>query len=126
MPWVKLDDNFFSHPKVVAAGTEAVGLYVMALTYSAHHLTDGHVPLGWVREKAGSKMRKLVAALLAAPPGFDHALWEEHEAGWVIHDYLEYNPPREHVERERADLSAKRSDAGKKGAEARWGARQAA
>jgi hypothetical protein len=108
MPWVKLDDSFFSHPKVVAAGTEAVGLYVMALTYSAHHLTDGHVAAAWVKEKAGPKARKLVAALTEPPTGFECALWERNGTGWVIHDYLDYNPSRAEIMKKRkADTERK-------------------
>jgi hypothetical protein len=108
MPWVKLDDSFFSHPKVVTAGTEAIGLYVMALTYSAHHLTDGHVPAGWVKEKAGPKARKLAAALTEPPSGFEHGLWDLNGTGWVIHDYLDYNPSRESI------LAKRRTDSERK------------
>lgn len=48
MPWVKLDDSFYSHPKVVAAGAEAVGLYVMALTRMAQAEAPA-VDTDWVR-----------------------------------------------------------------------------
>lgn len=102
MPWVKLDDSFHSHPKVVGAGTEAVGLYVLALTYSSHHLTDGHVPLAWVRQAAGAKARKLAGRLV------EHGLWTENGTGWVIHDYHEYQPTREQVQaRRRKDSERK-------------------
>jgi hypothetical protein len=103
MPWVRLDDSFYSHPKVVSAGAEAVGLYVMALTYASHHLTDGHVPAAWVREKVGAKTRKLTAALV------EHSLWSENGTGWVIHDYLEYNPSRESIEDKRRKDAARKS-----------------
>lgn len=114
MPWVKLDDSFFSHPKVVNAGTEAIGLYVLGLTYSSHHLTDGHVPGAWVRQAVGSKEKRLTAALV------EHGLWAENGTGWLIHDYLEYQPSREQAEAQRAEVSSARSQAGKRGAAARW------
>lgn len=103
MPWVKLDDSFYSHPKVVAAGAEAVGLYVMALTYASHHLTDGHVPSAWVREKVGARAAKLASSLV------EHALWSENGTGWVIHDYLDYNPSRESVVEKRRKDSARKA-----------------
>jgi hypothetical protein len=102
MPWVKLDDSFYSHPKVVAAGVEAVGLYVMALTYCSHHLTDGHVPAGWVKEKVGGRARKLAGALV------EHSLWEQNGSGWLIHDYLDFNPARASIlEKRRKDSERK-------------------
>lgn len=91
MSWVKLDDSFFSHPKVVNAGTEAIGLYVLGLTYSSHHLTDGHVPAAWVKQAVGAKVAKLTGALV------EHGLWELNGTGWLIHDYLIYNPNRTDV-----------------------------
>ena len=105
MSWVRLDDSFFSHPKIVTAGTEAVGLYVIALTYSSHHLTDGHVPAAWVRQAAGAKATKLADALV------EQGLWTENGAGWVIHDYLDYNPSRQKVLEKRA-ADSRRKGAG--------------
>ena len=40
MSWVKIDDQFFMHPKVIAAGRDARDLYLAALTYTAGQLTD--------------------------------------------------------------------------------------
>ena len=33
MPWVKLDDHFFRHPKVIAAGRDARDLFLAGLCY---------------------------------------------------------------------------------------------
>jgi hypothetical protein len=89
--WVKLDDSFFCHPKVVSVGAEASGLYVWGLTYSAHNLTDGHVPAAWVRQAVGGRAKKLSGLLV------EHGLWSENGAGWLIHDYDKYNPSRERI-----------------------------
>jgi hypothetical protein len=91
MPWVRLDDSFFCHPKAVEAGVEACGLYVWALTYSAHNLTDGHVPGAWVKQAVGARARRLAARLIA------QGLWVENGTGYVIHDYLDFNPSRASV-----------------------------
>ena len=98
MPWFRLDDSFHSHPKVIAAGNEAVGLYVRCGTYAAQHLTDGfiaeHVALLY-----GS--RELTDALVRTK------LWRRARGGWLMPDYLDYNPGREAV-----DANQKSNDAG--------------
>ncbi|WP_330349738.1 hypothetical protein [Streptomyces sp. NBC_00582] len=109
MPWFVVDDNAHSHPKLIAAGNAALGLWLRAGSYAAQHLTDGIVP-GVVAKMYGSKPQ--IAKLLAV------GLW--HEAGhtcphpkckqpapgdYYMHDYLApYNPSRAEVteKRERA------------------------
>lgn len=92
MPWFRLDDSFHSHPKVIAVGNEAVGLYVRCGTYAAQHLTDGLVPEHVVL-LYGS--RELADTLVRAK------LWRRTRGGWQIHDYLAYNPSKEQVQRDR-------------------------
>ena len=91
MSWVKLDDNFFTHPKVVAVGAEASGLYVWALAYCSRHLTDGRVPRGWVQQAVGRRTTKLAELLV------EQGLWEENGTGWLVHDYLDYQPTRDAI-----------------------------
>ena len=43
MPWVKFDDQFNNHPKVLEAGPLAVALHMRALIYCGQYLTDGVV-----------------------------------------------------------------------------------
>lgn len=92
MPWFRLDDSFHSHPKVIAAGNEAVGLYVRCGTHAAEHLTDGFVG----KETVALYGDDALAAKLTGV-----RLWHRARGGWTIHDYLDYNPSREQVERER-------------------------
>jgi hypothetical protein len=71
MPWVRLDDAFHAHPKLAALGARtlpAVGLYVIALTWSSTYLTDGLVPDGQLRKLGGTTA--LARALVEA------GLWE--------------------------------------------------
>jgi hypothetical protein len=113
MPFAALEDDFHSNPKVIAAGNEGAGLYARALSYCGAYLTDGKVPKKWAAQAAGSRRtlpRKLV----------DVGLWRDEGDHFVIPDYLTYNPPREYVMAKRAELSQKRSEAGKLGARARW------
>jgi hypothetical protein len=104
VPWFRLDDSFHSHPKVIAAGNEAVGLFVRCGTYAAQHLTDGFVP---------EHVALLYGSAALADSLVKAKLWRRTRGGWQIHDYLKYNPTREAVENERkaaADRQRRRRD----------------
>lgn len=92
MPWFRLDDAFHSHPKVIAAGNEAIGLFVRCGTYAAEHLTDGFIP-------------EHVVLLYGSPALADTLvrakLWRRTRGGWRMPDYLDYNPSKEAVDKER-------------------------
>jgi hypothetical protein len=111
MTWVKLDDQFPSHPKMVLAGGDAAWLHVCALCYCGQHLTDGRFPKAIVGRLSDRKKPLELATRLVEVGAWDD-LGDEYE----IHDYLEHNPSRAQVLEERA----KRSAAGKRGAEKRW------
>lgn len=93
MPWFRLDDSFDSHPKVMAAGNEAVGLFVRCGTYCARHLTDGFIPEN-IALLYGSP--ELVETLVRTK------LWRRARGGWRMPDYLAYNPSAQTVDNERA------------------------
>jgi hypothetical protein len=93
MPWFRLDDSFDTHPKVIAAGNEATGLFVRCGTYCARHLTDGFIP-EHVALLYGSP--ELAESLVRAK------LWRRVRGGWRMPDYLEYNPSHQQVDTERA------------------------
>jgi|SRR5580765_3277253 len=93
MPWFRIEDNFHQHPKVTAAGNAAVGLWVRCGTYSSSYLTDGHIP-ATVARQLGS--RREIDTLLST------RLWVENGDGFLMPDYLEYNPSAKQVRAERA------------------------
>ncbi len=97
MTWVKLDDNFADHPKIVGLSDKAFRCYVVGLCYAARYLTDGFLPDPLVKSIGGNS--KVCTEL--SPD-----LWERSDSGWVIHDYLTFNPSRAQVltEREQAKL----------------------
>jgi hypothetical protein len=94
MAWVRLDDVFDDHPKLLGLPLECVGLHVFGLTYSARHLTDGALTPPIVSHL--SRGRDDLAQQLV-----DAGLWEALDGGWQIHDFLDYNPSREQVEADR-------------------------
>lgn len=106
MTWVKLDDHFPDHPKVLAAGPLAAWLYVCGLAYASRYLTDGFVPAAQVPRLADLKQASALAERLV-----DAGLWEQTDGGYQIHDYLEYQRSAREVD----ELSAKRAEAGRRG-----------
>lgn len=112
MSWLKIDDGFMEHPKVVGLSASAFRLFMEGLCYSSRYLTDGKMPTGALRAMNGTP--RAAVELVAA------GLWEVRDEGWAVHDYLEYNPSRAEVDEKRQHISQERSKAGSKGAAKRW------
>lgn len=99
MSWFKLDDQFHSQPKVIAAGNAAIGLYCRLGTYCADKLTDGFVPTSVARSFMGTS--KELRALTTCPIPDTRPLLDEVPGGYLMRDYLDYNPSRAAVLAER-------------------------
>jgi len=112
MPWFKVDDGFWSHPKVLDLSVDALALWVRAGSYCAGHLTDGEVKPSILRLMGAESNHadELVAA----------GLWNLIDGSWWFHDWAEYQPPASATKEKRAAVSAARSQAGSKGAASRW------
>lgn len=96
MPWGRLDDSLYDHPKLDALGKHrlaGVGLNTLAMSWSNRYLTDGFVPRERVLRLGGTY--NLADALVTA------GLWEKVEGGFRIHDFLDYNDSRDDVRRGR-------------------------
>lgn len=92
MSWARLDDAFPDHPKVAALSAEAFRVHVSAICYAARFLTDGRIPRQMARRWADPEViEELVAG----------GLWEVDADGYAVHDYLDFNPSRETVEKAR-------------------------
>lgn len=116
MGWVKLDDQFSRHPKVLRAGPLAGWLHICALNYCAQYLTDGFIPAAAVNALADySSLKEDLGHVADGLTGCDfvpslvrHGIWAEVQGGYQIHDYLDYNPSRDEVlKRRRADAERK-------------------
>lgn len=44
MPWIRLDDHFDQHPKIVSVGPVGMAMWVAGLAYCNRNLTDGFIP----------------------------------------------------------------------------------
>jgi len=117
-PWLKVDDQFPENDKVWNLSDAAFRLYVSGNCYAAKKLTDGHIPASRIAALVPNlrKPKDVVAELVIA------RLWHETSktcsrclivreekrvvappprGGYMIHDYLGYNPPRWRVVAER-------------------------
>lgn len=100
MAWARFDDRFHSNPKVLGLWhtcPEAVGLYVMCITYCAMHETDGVVHDWFIQTLVPGKAQrnKMTSQLENA------GLFSQDPSGFAINDYLDFNPSHEQLEAKR-------------------------
>lgn len=96
MPWARFDDHMPSHRKVRPLSDAAFRLWVSSVCWSNANHTDGVVlchDLTYVSDVR--RPRKCVAELVGS------GLWEEIENGWLVHDFLDYNPSAAQVSAQR-------------------------
>ena len=122
MAWARVDDGFHDHPKVIGLPLDVVGLWTLCLTWANRHLgarsgeEPGRIPPGLPNRFASPDDAVRLPALLVAA-----GLWDEHpDGGWIIHDFVEYLPA-DRKPQTADQVRAARSEAGKRGAAARWG-----
>ena len=98
MAYIKLDDRFPDHPKVVAAGPEAAYLFVAGICYCNRYLTDGFIPSEVVPRLVpydGAKVKQLVSNLLAACLWVASTLSKQN--GFMVHDYADYQSSKAQI-----------------------------
>lgn len=111
MPWANLDDQMPKHPKNIRLSDAAFRLQVSGICYCAQYLTDGLIERDAVPLLVPRFKKQALDELLAVP------LWFDRGDHYEIRHYLQWNRTREAVQSERD----RRSKAGKKGADQRWG-----
>lgn len=100
MPWFKVDDSFYDHPKFLDVPNAAVGLWTKAGAWCGKHLTDGVIPATQVKRFKGTNAQ--VNALISA------GIWIEDrsESGskvYRFHDWNGWQPTREQKLKEREE-----------------------
>ena len=111
MVWFKVDDKLHDHRKARKAGKAAMGMWVLAGSWSSDNLTDGFIPedvaLRWGTR---ADAERLVAA----------ELWQassrDGEPGWQFHDWARFQPSAAVT----AAVRAKEAEAGMRGNHKRW------
>lgn len=113
--WIKLDDAWLDHPKLIQAGLAGRALWLAGLTYCCGQLTDGLIhcralPLlaakAGIGEATGEPNAEAVASHLV-----ELELWEIDSGGWRVHDYGQWQRSAQEV----ASLREARKAAGQKG-----------
>lgn len=97
MAWARVDDGWWSHPKVMDLSLPARGLWVSALSWSCHQRKD-IVPVRF--------LAIVGASLSDADELVEAGLWLSVEGGWRIHDWSQY---------QEMSVSEKRAESGRKG-----------
>jgi len=120
MPWVRFEDGFAEHPKMLAVGPLGMALQVAAVCYANRALTDGFLP----RAKVATllDLEGLADWHTLAKDLVEAGVWDEADGGWRIHDYLDYQPARDDVVGAREATQQRRSEAARHAARVRWDA----
>jgi hypothetical protein len=88
MPWLKVNDQQHCNPKVIRAwmaNPGAMGLWLMAASWSADNMTDGFVPVDVVAFMRGDEFAEVLVGC---------GLWEAVEGGFQISGFLDHNPSK--------------------------------
>lgn len=111
--WVRLDDSFATHHKLIAAGPLAMALQVRAICYARHQRTDGWIPTPVIP-----------SLIFDLPTDRDwpaymqqHHLWDRRDDGeYEVHDFLDWNPSTKELDL----VKERQAKGGKKGMKSRW------
>jgi len=140
MGWVRISDDFYDHWKFTDVTPLSIALWTVGMAYCNRNLTDGYIPTSTAQRLCDfDGLSYTVAAGEMFAIGEDDChplavhdlikvgLW--HEDGhdciecpqpgrrrYYVHDYLVYQPSAAEIKVNHE----KRSEAGKKGASARW------
>lgn len=100
MPWVRFEDNFDEHQKIVGLTDAAFRLWIRATAYSARYLTDGLISRSVAKSLRPHDWARSAGQLTRA------GLWEVVDGGYQVHDYHEYQPTKETVLEQRVKRAA--------------------
>ena len=110
--WARFDDQFWTHRKVILAGNEATGAFVRIVCCCAQRLSNGRIDHATALLIAAKQ--KVLDRLVEV------GMLERAEDGFIVHDWRDWQPSAEEVAVKRSELAAKRAEAGRRGASARW------
>lgn len=109
MPWFKVSDDLHSHPKAMAAGSAAMGLWVIAGSWSSANSKGGFVP-DYVLTRLAPDAQQLARKLVTV------GLWRRVRAGYQFHQWNERNPTAADAKA----LASARSDSARYGNHQKW------
>jgi hypothetical protein len=84
MSWLRVDDKFAQHPKVLALTDREFRAHVATLCYCAEYRTDGIVPT--------SAFRQLGVTSRMAGRFVEVGVWDEEDGVFCVHNFRKFNP----------------------------------
>ena len=85
MTWLRIDDGFPQHPKIVQLTRTERWAWLEILAYCARYRTQGFVTSG-VREAVSAATPRLLTKMA------ELRLLDVVDGGWKVHDWNDYNP----------------------------------
>ena len=112
--WARIDDKYFSNPKVIEAGPEGRLLHLASIVYAAGH-TGGTIPPSVLPLLAVHCSIKRISPVVAQLVALE--LWDvlPDGAGWQIHDFTVYNPDKDDQAARKAAQAVINRENGRKG-----------
>jgi len=98
MAWIKLNDAFPNHPKIVGLSDLAFRIHVTGLCYCGTYLTDGYLPYTVVNTMITTPELKPTDELEKV------GLWYRVVNGFQIHDYLAHQTSKQQVQEKQEAL----------------------
>lgn len=101
-PWAKLEIGYSTHPKFMRLSANAFALWHEAKDWCAKYQTDGLIPKHALKlfRFYSKKSVELLTTSCGLPSNGEQMmapLWEAHDVGYKMHDYLDHNDCREEV-----------------------------
>lgn len=120
------DDRLFApfpiemdeHPKIIGLSDAAFRAIFEATFYSRRMLSDGFLDERVVLKRWGLTVAEELSCNDPEKPSWIRV--DAPKPGWRIHDFEKHHPLRAEIQAKRADVSEKRSEAGRNGAAKRW------
>ena len=86
MTWTKLDEGFVDHPKINRLSDGAFRLHVSGMVTASRLLSNGFIETDRAPRLVPRFKRAHITELEQV------GVWEPVRGGWLIHDFLLYNP----------------------------------
>jgi len=106
MPWGRLDDSLYDHPKLARLEAEhrltGVGLWAVTISWCNRYLTDGEVPARQIVRLGGTP--ELADELVAV------GLFDQIDGGYLVHDFLDFNDSKHDVLERRKKEAARKAE----------------
>jgi hypothetical protein len=92
--WLRIDAAMPSHPKILGLSDRAYRAWMTGLCYCRLQSTDGFLPAIAVKQQVAPRRGGAIAGELV-----DAGLWEPNGDGYMVHDWLDYQPQADAIRR---------------------------